>query len=76
MKKTGIVIFCMLLLFVLTFAGNVSAYNAAYTHTLYQSAAKKGIHQLLMEHTSLTLTGLPVEEKTSGMALLSMTNGL
>jgi len=39
MKKTGIVIFCMLLLFVLAFAGNVSAYNAAYTHTLYQSAA-------------------------------------
>ncbi len=37
MKKTGIVIFCMLLLFVLAFAGNVSAYNAAYTHTLYQS---------------------------------------
>jgi hypothetical protein len=35
MKKTGIATFCLLLLFVLAFAGNASAYNADYTHTLY-----------------------------------------
>jgi hypothetical protein len=39
MKKTGIVMFCVLLLLVLAFAGTVSAYNADYTHTLYQSDA-------------------------------------
>ncbi|MGD2065885.1 MAG: hypothetical protein PVI43_01780 [Candidatus Bathyarchaeota archaeon] len=39
MKKTGIVIFSMLLLLVLVFAVNVSAYNAEYTHILYQSEA-------------------------------------
>ena len=38
MKKTGIVIICVLLLLVLAFVGNVSAYNADYTHTLYQSS--------------------------------------
>ncbi len=38
MKKTGIVIICMLLVFVLAFAGNVTAYNADYTHVLYQSS--------------------------------------
>ena len=37
MKKRGIVIICMLLLFVLVFTVNVSAYNADYTHVLYQS---------------------------------------
>jgi hypothetical protein len=37
MKKTGIIIICMLLLSVLAFAGTVSAYNADYTHILYQS---------------------------------------
>jgi len=37
MKKTGIVVFCMLLLLVLAFAGSVSAYNIDYTHILYQS---------------------------------------
>jgi hypothetical protein len=39
MKKTGIVIFCMLSLFALALAGSVSAYNAAYTHIMYQSSA-------------------------------------
>jgi hypothetical protein len=38
MKKAGIVIFCMLLLLVLAFAGTVSAYNADYTHTLYMGS--------------------------------------
>ena len=38
MKKIGIVIICMLLVFVLAFAGNVTAYNADYTHVLYQSS--------------------------------------
>jgi hypothetical protein len=38
MKKRGIVIFCLLLLFVLVFAGTVSAFNADYTHILYNSA--------------------------------------
>jgi hypothetical protein len=37
MKKTGIVVFCLLLLFVLAFAGNVSAYNEDYVHVLYNS---------------------------------------
>jgi hypothetical protein len=37
MKKTGIVLICMLLLSVLAFAGIVSAYNIDYTHILYQS---------------------------------------
>jgi len=37
MKKTGIVIICMLLVFMLAFAGNVTAYNADYAHVLYQS---------------------------------------
>jgi hypothetical protein len=40
MKKTGIVISCVLLLFVLAFAGTVSAYNADYTHTNYLSDVK------------------------------------
>ena len=39
MKKLGIAIFCMLSLFALTLAGNAAAYNAAYTHTLYQADA-------------------------------------
>ena len=37
MKKRGIVIFCLLMLFVLALAGNVRAYNADYTHILYYS---------------------------------------
>jgi hypothetical protein len=38
MKKTSMVTFCLLLLLVLTLAGNVGAYNAEYIHTLYQSS--------------------------------------
>jgi hypothetical protein len=41
MKKTGIATFCLLLLFVLAFAGTVSAYNADYTHTNYYSGEIK-----------------------------------
>ena len=41
MKKRGIVIFCLLLLFVLVFAGNARAYNADYTHTNYYSGEIK-----------------------------------
>jgi len=37
MKKTGTVIFCLLVLFVLAFAGSAEAYNADYTHILYNS---------------------------------------
>jgi hypothetical protein len=39
MKKLGIAIFCMLSLFVLSLVGIAAAYNAAFTHTLYQSDA-------------------------------------
>ena len=37
MKKRGIVIIGMLLLFVLAFAGTVSAFDDAYTHIMYNS---------------------------------------
>lgn len=39
MKKIGIAIFCVISLFVLSLAGNAIAYNAAFTHILYQSDA-------------------------------------
>jgi hypothetical protein len=38
MKRIGIVIFCMLSLFMLALAGNALAYNAAYTHNDYMSS--------------------------------------
>lgn len=41
MKKIRIVIFCVLALFMLAFAGNATAYNAAYTHTNYYSGDVK-----------------------------------
>jgi hypothetical protein len=37
MKKTKIALICVLLLFVISLVGNAKAYNADYTHTLYQS---------------------------------------
>ena len=37
MKKTGAVIFCLLVLFVLALAGSAEAYNPDYTHILYNS---------------------------------------
>ena len=37
MKKIGISVFCLLMLSVLALAGTASAYNADYTHTLYNS---------------------------------------
>jgi hypothetical protein len=41
MKKTGIVVFCLFLLFVLVFAGSASAYNADYTKIDYYSGEIK-----------------------------------
>ncbi len=38
-KKTGIAVFCLLSLFVLLSIETAVAYNAAYTHTLYQADA-------------------------------------
>jgi hypothetical protein len=37
MKKTKIALICVLLLFVISLVGSAKAYNADYTHTLYQS---------------------------------------
>jgi len=39
MKKTGIAVFCVLSLLVLSLVGSAVAYNAAFEHTLYQGDA-------------------------------------
>jgi hypothetical protein len=44
MKKFGIVIFCILSVFLLAIAGNVSGYNEAYTHIEYMTSTNPTIN--------------------------------
>jgi hypothetical protein len=63
MKKTKIIIFCLLSLLILTIAGNAAGYNGSFTHTDYSSSASPTLDGQYTDSTEWSASG----SKTFGL---------